>query len=244
MCLDHYDAETDAHGSGDVLAAAEYPAYFAALEALRTIAAIDAAEDARTAELRHKYLHPHGITTMLDAPVVLSGEVVGVVCHEHVGPRREWPSVERMFAGSVADLVALALQSDYRVRAERECAELRERLHALQPWKASACWREPWRTTVFRDRFDGVARAPEWDWRAGPGETIALEVVDDGVGMDDETRERMFEPCFTTKPGGTGLGLAAALGIIRGHRGAVEIASAPGQGTTVRVTLPAIDVGR
>jgi PAS domain S-box-containing protein len=74
-----------------------------------------------------------------------------------------------------------------------------------------------------------------------PGDYIYVEVGDDGVGMDDETLSRIFDPFFTTKFAGRGLGLAACLGIVRAHRGAAFVHSAPGEGTTFRICLPVSD---
>ena len=71
-----------------------------------------------------------------------------------------------------------------------------------------------------------------------PGAYVCVEVADDGCGMDPGQLARVFDPFYTTKSMGRGLGLAAILGIVRGHRGAIHVESSPGKGTTFRLYFP------
>jgi two-component system, cell cycle sensor histidine kinase and response regulator CckA len=91
------------------------------------------------------------------------------------------------------------------------------------------------RTHARRGDLEGAYYAPEFR----DGEHVFFEVADDGIGMTPETRERIFDPFFTTKFTGRGLGLAAVLGIVRGHRGAIHVTSQAGAGSTFRLLLPA-----
>nr|MBK7064506.1 PAS domain S-box protein [Deltaproteobacteria bacterium] len=76
------------------------------------------------------------------------------------------------------------------------------------------------------------------DDQLAPGDYVCLEVSDTGAGMTPETAARIFDPFYTTKFVGRGLGLAAVLGILRGHKGAIQVESEPGRGTTLRAFFP------
>ena len=68
---------------------------------------------------------------------------------------------------------------------------------------------------------------------------ITLEVADTGCGMDQETQSKIFDPFFSTKFTGRGMGLSAVQGFVRSNKGAIRVRSAPGQGSTFQVVLPA-----
>jgi CheY-like chemotaxis protein len=85
-------------------------------------------------------------------------------------------------------------------------------------------------------------RSTDLDNNLSPGLYAYLDVMDTGCGMDEKTLGRIFEPFFTTKFTGRGLGLAAVLGIVRAHKGAVRVYSEPDKGTNFKVLFPAEEV--
>ena len=93
---------------------------------------------------------------------------------------------------------------------------------------------------AYLDGVDETLRAG-LDEPLPEGLYVCLEVADTGCGMDGETIAKVFDPFFTTKFTGRGLGMAAVLGIVRGHQGAVKIYSESGKGTTFKILMPAND---
>lgn len=91
-------------------------------------------------------------------------------------------------------------------------------------------------TGRIRVRTGEASQAPKG---LPPGKYIYLEVRDTGCGMDDVTKSKIFDPFFSTKFTGRGLGLAAVSGIVRAHKGAITVSTAPGQGSCFTVVFPA-----
>lgn len=353
---DLYDSSEATHNGGDVIAKQDYPDYFLALERDRFVAAVDARLDPRTACLS-EYLQTFGIGAMLDAPILIRGEVVGVLCHEHRGSTRNWSIEEQTVAASLAEIVALSIQSQERASLERRVFEaerlermgvlaggvahdfnnllmvvlgntelLQAELPADSPSQeklasvhvaatgAAELARQmlaySGRGVFVTETLDLSALATElvtgWqhaeqgrvrvanhlvhcelpvqadptqlrqvllnlltnaadagasridvnsgfvtlDERAiarcvvaegvDAGRFCFIEVKDNGAGMNEQVREHMFDPFFTTKASGSGLGLAACLGILKAHRGTIQVDSKPGDGARIRILVPAV----
>jgi signal transduction histidine kinase len=344
-CVDLF--ENGGHSSGCTLVAADFPNYFAALEAARAVPAADARADPSTSELAPGYLEPLGITALLDAPIFLEGRVAGVVCHEAVGAPRQWTAEETDFVAGVADLIALRLKiaenADLRatLRAlDAQQAETRK-LEALGRLAAGVAHDFKNLLTVAAGAADLLARKPglppggrellgqvtDACERGGqladelahlgrsagrprvvgaadvvrgllplltaaagpdhpltadlkpdagklfldpaqleralvnlvvnardaspPGGPIAVRVAADnggaviavadrGSGMTAEVRDRAFDPYFTTKGKGTGLGLAVVRQVAERAGGRVSVESDVGRGSEFRLHLPRV----
>ena len=117
-CVDLFHLSDRQHSAGAELSRSDFPTYFNALEHSEIIAADDARAHPLTAEFTEPYLKPLGISSMLDVPIRIKGTLHGVLCHEHVGPRRHWTSDERAFAIAVANHVTLLIEEWERQQLE------------------------------------------------------------------------------------------------------------------------------
>jgi PAS domain S-box-containing protein len=139
-CVDLYEVAENRHTWGHELAAATHPVYFDSLRKSEVLAADDAQNDPRTSEFIDGYLKPIGITSMMDVPIYLFGQLEGVLCHEHMGPAREWLPDEQVFGNAVANLISLAIEQGERRRAELELQRSQANLSALIENSNEAIW--------------------------------------------------------------------------------------------------------
>ena len=163
QCADLYQLATQEHSQGLALSAADYPKYFQELETERVVAADDAQTDTRTAEFTAGYLAPLGITSMLDVPIRSEGRMVGVICHEHIGPKRHWMMEEQHFAASVANTVALAIEAADRRKAEQALRTSEGRLMTTVQGTNIGIW--DWNLNT-----NDVYLSPEWKRQLGYGD--------------------------------------------------------------------------
>ena len=121
---------------GTILHAADFPEYFQAIAASRSVAVFDNVGDGIADEFRDAYLAPLGITSMLDVPIYRGGRVAGIICHEHVGPPRQWTDLEREFATSVGDITGRLWEETSRLRAQQAFSGYEARLADIQRMSA------------------------------------------------------------------------------------------------------------
>lgn len=327
------------------------PILLAEISKRRVVAISQARTDGRTSELKQDYLDVHRIESLMVAPVIRDGNIVGVICCEQVGAVRAWSLEDRDFGACAADMAALFLEQADRLeieaslRARRETALADERMASLGRLARSvahdvnnvlgaldligvvleadargdvvARGGEVRRTVEFGSRLveqlllfgresaapgesvdlvqllhevqplllrllrgarleldisvpggalvsvdhaelkqvvlnlcvnaaEAVSsgglvhielREPRPDEPISPT-AIVLAVVDQGRGMDADTQAHIFEPYFSTKVAGHGIGLSTVYGIVKRAGGTILVDSTVGVGTTFRIVLP------
>lgn len=171
QCANLYQLTTQAYSQGHVLSASSYPRYFQALGLEQLIVADDAQRDVKTREFSESYLAPQGITSMLDVPIRSGGRMVGVLCHEHVGPIRQWTMEEQHFAVSVANALALAIEAADRRRVEQALRTSEGRL-----------------TMTVQNTNIGI-----WDWDLATNEVYLSAEWKRQLGYDDHELVSSFE---------------------------------------------------
>ena len=130
-CVKLHELSAQRYSEGMELAAVDYPGYFQALQLERAIAADHAYTDSRTQEFSASYLTPLGIASMLDMPIRLGGNTVGVLCLEHVGTPRHWKLEEQNFANYLAYMATLAMEARNRKQAEEALLVEKEKSERL-----------------------------------------------------------------------------------------------------------------
>ncbi|MEI6062059.1 MAG: PAS domain S-box protein, partial [Bacteroidota bacterium] len=113
-CESLYESHSGNHSSGAILKILDFPTYFRAIDHESRISANDAVNDLRTREFASDYLLPNQISSMLDAGIYVEGELMGVVCLEHTGEKRNWHPDEEAFASTLAAITAQALANAKR----------------------------------------------------------------------------------------------------------------------------------
>ena len=207
-CCELYERSKNEHSEGVTLHAKDFPTYFRALEERRDIPAEEAKTHPLTHELENAYLAPLGIISMLDAPIFRDGQVIGVVCHEHVGPLRRWTIEERDFAGSVADMVALKFEGAARQDVELSLEEYQgclvelHKMEALAQLAASVAHDFKNILTVVRGTAEMIQVNPEGSPQilagakriaeaAERGESLAKDLL--AFGRDDPQATRVID---------------------------------------------------
>ena len=238
-CVNLYERSRYEHSQGAILRVADFPTYFAALNIRKSVPAEIAASDPRTAELAAAYLNHLGITSMLDAGIFVGSDLVGVVCHEHVGPPREWTTEDRDFAGSVADLLALRYQSaevtELRAALRTKAGRLAmvEKAEALEQMAAGL-------SHDFRNLLTGVLGNGELLARRSDLSPPARKLVEGliaaaerGVGLANEMLEFASptpRPPAVLNPGDVAAEFAPVLQAAVGHRHEVRYTRPPAIG--------------
>ena len=196
-CVELYELCANRHSSGQELIAEKYPAYFRALPHFDVLAADDARQDPRTAEFSDTYLIPLGITSMMDVPVSLNGVLVGVLCHEHVGPVRKWTPDEQAFALAMASLVSLTLGQWERRQAEDALRESEERFRQV----AENIREVFWMTDPEKNRIIYISPGYDQIW-GRTCQSLYEEPRSWLAAIHPDDRDRVFDAALTKQVSG------------------------------------------
>ena len=154
--------------------------------------------------------------------------------------------MSHLIEASIAKNVTLAFNLAPALRAiEGDATQIRQVMMNLITNAAESIGSHKGVVTIstFERALDGRELEHSYlDEHVSAGPYACIEVRDTGCGMSKETQHRMFDPFFTTKFTGRGLGLSAVLGIVRGHRSAIEVESVVDEGTVVRIYFPALEM--
>lgn len=123
VCKTLYEASKGAFGERTIINTEDYPSYFESIRQENIISANDAINDPRTCEMADDYLKKAGITSMLDTGIQIEGQLLGIVCLEHVGQRREWNADEESFVSTIAAMLGQLIANDRRKKAEKDLQE-------------------------------------------------------------------------------------------------------------------------
>jgi signal transduction histidine kinase/ActR/RegA family two-component response regulator len=135
-----YHSVTNEYLQGDTAYEKDYPDYFKYLKKNILLVADDALNNPATAQFGTEYLIPFGITSMMDVPVRCSNRVIGMICFEHVGPKREWGINEQSFARSLADIITMRLTNDELKQTDRELKKSQVRFEETQELAQIGSW--------------------------------------------------------------------------------------------------------
>ncbi len=130
-CADMYILGANVHENGLKLMAQKYPNYINALKNSHNLTTEDAQTHTDTAEFKDSYLKPNGIISMMDVPIWLQGEMVGVLCHEQTENMREYTFEEQDFAASISYIISLSLEASERDKAQKQIINSLEEKNVL-----------------------------------------------------------------------------------------------------------------
>lgn len=195
-CTDIYSKKSDTHASGAERTKRDFPAYFSAITADQVIDAHDAHKDPRTTAFSSSDLTPLGITSMLDCPVYSSGNICGIICLEHTGPKRKWSSEEIMYALSIADFISHVRETFERRRVDEELKKSEQRLRDFVASSTDWVWEmdADLRFTYLSENIRSIGVTPESHYGKTRQELMGDHIKDEAMKrhLEDLANKRPF----------------------------------------------------